>query len=106
MRGCSPGTYGERVRASGLQNGFGIDAAYAIAAPSAPMLDETLTPEELAVVAKAKAFAAEHVAPNAARWEWERRYPLETIKLGCAAGLNAIELAKQHGGQGLRFACK
>ena len=31
------------------------------------MLDETLTPEERAVVAKAKAFAAEHVAPNAAR---------------------------------------
>src|SRR5438477_11924714 len=70
------------------------------------MLDEILTPEERAVVAKAKAFAAEHVAPNAARWEWERRYPLETIKLGCAAGLNTIELAKQQGGQGLSFSCK
>lgn len=70
------------------------------------MLDETLTPEELAVVAKAKAFAAEHVAPNAARWELERHYPYETIKLACAAGLNTIELAKQHGGQGLRFSCK
>ena len=70
------------------------------------MLDETLTPEERAVVAKAKAFAAEHVAPNAARWEWERHYPLETIKRACAAGLNTIELAKQHGGQGLRFSCK
>ena len=32
-----------------------------------------LTPEERAVVARAKAFAEEHVAPNAARWEWERR---------------------------------
>ena len=31
------------------------------------MLDETLTPEERAVVAKAKAFAADHVVPNAAR---------------------------------------
>jgi alkylation response protein AidB-like acyl-CoA dehydrogenase len=64
------------------------------------MLDETLTPEERAVVAKAKAFAADHVVPNAARWEWERRYPLETIKAACAVGLNTIELAKKHGGQG------
>src|ERR1700742_3144957 len=50
------------------------------------MLDEILTPEELAVVAKAKAFAAEHVAPHAARWEWERHYPYETIRLACSAG--------------------
>src|SRR3954471_20203569 len=70
------------------------------------MLDETLTQEELAAVAKAKTFAEEHVAPNAARWEWERHYPLETIKLACAASLNTIELAKQQGGQGLRFSCK
>ena len=70
------------------------------------MLDEVLTAEERAVVARAKAFAEEHVAPNAARWEWERRYPLETIKAACAAGLNTIELAKQHGGQGLSFSCK
>src|SRR3982751_4780949 len=58
------------------------------------MLDEVLTSEERAVVAMAKAFAEEHVAPNAARWEWERHYPLETIRLACAAGLNTIELAK------------
>jgi len=70
------------------------------------MLDETLTPEELAVVAKAKAFAADHVAPNASRWEWERRYPLETIRAACAVGLNTIELARKHGGQGLSFSCK
>src|SRR3979490_3184545 len=70
------------------------------------MLDEFLTPEETAVVARAKAFAEEHVAPHAARWEWERHYPLETIKAACAGGLNTIELARQHGGQGLSFSCK
>lgn len=70
------------------------------------MLDEILTSEERAVVARARAFAEEHVAPHAARWEWERHYPLETIRLGCAAGLNTIELAKKHGGQGLSFSCK
>jgi alkylation response protein AidB-like acyl-CoA dehydrogenase len=69
-------------------------------------LDEFLTAEERAVVARARAFAEEHVAPNAARWEWDRRYPLETIRLACAAGLHTIELAKAHGGQGLSFSCK
>ncbi|MBI3196117.1 MAG: acyl-CoA dehydrogenase family protein, partial [Rhodospirillales bacterium] len=58
-----------------------------------PMLDEVLTTEERAAVARAKAFAEAHVGPNAARWEWERRYPLETIKAACAQGLNTIELA-------------
>src|SRR5438045_8196685 len=70
------------------------------------MLDEILTAEERAVVARARDFAEDHVAPNAARWEWERRYPLEAIKAACAAGLNTIELAKHHGGQGLSFSCK
>ena len=70
------------------------------------MLDEVLTAEERAVVARARAFAEEQVAPNAARWEWDRRYPLETIRAACAAGLNTIELAKKHGGQGLSFSCK
>ena len=70
------------------------------------MLDDILTPEERAVVARARAFAEQHVAPHAARWEWERRYPLETIKAACAARLHTIELAREHGGQGLSFSCK
>ena len=70
------------------------------------MLDEILTPEERSVVAQARDFAEEHVAPHAAQWEWDRHYPLETIKAACAIGLNTIELAKKHGGQGLSFSCK
>ncbi len=70
------------------------------------MLDEILTAEERAVISRAKAFAEQHVAPNAARWEWERRYPLETIKAACAAGLNTIELPRAKGGLGLSFSCK
>jgi alkylation response protein AidB-like acyl-CoA dehydrogenase len=70
------------------------------------MLDEILTPDERAVVARAKAFAEEQVAPNAARWEWERHYPVETIRAACRASLHTIELAKEHGGQGLSFSCK
>src|SRR5262245_51252026 len=70
------------------------------------MLDEVLSAPERAVIERAREFAAKHVAPNAARWEWERHYPLETIRLACDWGLNTIELAKQHGGQGLSFSCK
>jgi len=70
------------------------------------MLDEILTPDERAVVARAKTFAEEHVGPNAARWEWERQYPLETIRAACRADLHTIELAKKHGGQGQSFSCK
>src|SRR4026208_628023 len=70
------------------------------------MLDEVLTPEERAVVARARDFAEQHVATNAARWEWERRDPLEAIKAACAEGLHTIELARKHGGQGLSFSCK
>ena len=57
-------------------------------------------------MARARDFAERHVASNAARWEWERRYPLETIKAACAEGLHTIELAKKHGGQGFSFSCK
>ena len=70
------------------------------------MLDEVLTLEERAVVARAAEFAENEVAPNAARWEWHRHYPLETIKAACRANLHTIELAKEHGGQGLSFSCK
>jgi len=70
------------------------------------MLDEILTPEERTVVAQARDFAETHVAPHAAQWEWDRHYPLETIKAACAIRLNTIELAKKHGGQGLSFSCK
>jgi alkylation response protein AidB-like acyl-CoA dehydrogenase len=70
------------------------------------MLDEILTSEERAVVARAHDFAEQHVAPDAAQWEWDRHYPLETIKAACAVGLNTIELDKAHGGQGLSFSCK
>ncbi|MFO1081653.1 MAG: acyl-CoA dehydrogenase family protein [Reyranellaceae bacterium] len=71
-----------------------------------PMLDEILTPEERSLVARAREFAEAEVAPNAARWEWERHYPLETLRAACRAGLHTIELAREHGGQGLSFSCK
>jgi len=70
------------------------------------MIDAVLTAAEREIIATARAFAERVVAPNAARWEWGRRYPLEAIREACAAGLNKIELAREYGGLGLSFTCK
>ena len=51
-------------------------------------------------MARAREFAERHVAPMPRAGEWERRYPLETIKASFAEGLQTIELARKHGGQG------
>jgi alkylation response protein AidB-like acyl-CoA dehydrogenase len=61
---------------------------------------------ELAMIEQARRFATSEVAPNAAAWEHERRYPIETLRAACAAGLAAIELPAAWGGAGHRFSCK
>jgi len=68
--------------------------------------DARLTSDERAVVERAKEFGRLVVAPSAAEWEFERRYPKDTIVAACAAGLGSIELAKDFGGLGLRFSAK
>ena len=49
----------------------------------------------------ARAFAAEVVAPNAAAWERERRYPREAFQAAAKAGLCGLLIAPEHGGAGL-----
>lgn len=68
------------------------------------MLELNAAEEEL--VARARAFAARHVAPQAAGWERERRMPLETLAAAAAEGLTGIEVPKSLGGQGARFGAK
>jgi alkylation response protein AidB-like acyl-CoA dehydrogenase len=68
--------------------------------------DARLTPDERALVERAHEFGRQVVAPSAARWEFERRYPKDAIAAACAAGLGSIELAKDFGGSGLRFSAK
>ena len=62
------------------------------------MLDEVLSPQERDVVARARAFAEQHVAPHAAHWEWERRYPLEAIQAGVNWTWETYRLRGQHRG--------
>jgi len=63
-----------------------------------------LTAHETALIETARRFAAEVVAPNAAAWEAERRYPREAIAEACAAGLGGLLVPKALGGQGASFA--
>jgi alkylation response protein AidB-like acyl-CoA dehydrogenase len=54
----------------------------------------------------ASAFAAEHVAPRAARWAAERRMGLESLAAAAEAGLLALEVPAAFGGQGAGFKAK
>jgi alkylation response protein AidB-like acyl-CoA dehydrogenase len=68
--------------------------------------DAALRQAERDLIDRGRAFGAAHVAPNAARWEWERRHPTETVRAACAEGLHLTELPAQHGGLGLSFSAK
>lgn len=67
---------------------------------------ELLTPPERALLDSARRFRLEHVAPNAAAWERARQVPAETIRAAARLGLTAIEVPREHGGQGAGFIAK
>ena len=52
----------------------------------------------------AQAFAREHIDPNAAAWERDRRLPRETISAAAAAGLCDLLVPESLGGKGLGVA--
>ncbi len=62
---------------------------------------QQLRPEEVAAVDCAREFAAEVMAPNAAAWERERRYPREAFAAAGKAGLCALLVDPSKGGVGL-----
>jgi alkylation response protein AidB-like acyl-CoA dehydrogenase len=53
------------------------------------------------MIEAARTFAAEVVAPNAAAWEQQRRYPREAFAAAAKAGLCGLLVAPEHGGAGL-----
>jgi alkylation response protein AidB-like acyl-CoA dehydrogenase len=58
------------------------------------------------LLAQASAFARDVVAPNAARWERERRIGCEAIVAAAAVGLTSLEVPPAWGGRGASFSCK
>jgi alkylation response protein AidB-like acyl-CoA dehydrogenase len=63
-----------------------------------------LTGEETRLLETARQFAADVVAPSAAAWEAERRYPREALTAACEAGLGGLLVPTELGGQGAGFA--
>ena len=66
----------------------------------------TLTADELALIDRTAALAREVVAPQAARWERERRIGHEGLAAAAALGLTRLQVPRDQGGLDLSFSCK
>lgn len=65
---------------------------------------DALSPRELALVERARAFAREHVAPHADTWERERRPAEQALRLALREGFGGLFLAEGRGGLGVSIA--
>jgi alkylation response protein AidB-like acyl-CoA dehydrogenase len=66
------------------------------------LLDERIVPEHArAVKQEARAFASEHITPNAADQFAAGEYPWEVLEAGMDAGLVAADIPEEYGGRGL-----
>ncbi len=68
--------------------------------------DASLPPAAQALLARAAAFSAEHVAPFARDWEYQRQLPLDALVRACRAGLAGVEVPAAQGGLGLGFGAR
>ena len=69
-------------------------------------MDLPLTDAETKMLNRAVEFAETHVAPNAQKWEDDRRMPIETLRAASNAGFASLEVSESHGGIGGRFRLK
>ncbi len=60
-----------------------------------------LTEDQIAFQDTARAFAEERFAPNAARWDAERIFPVEELRAAAALGFGGIYVAEDVGGSAL-----
>jgi alkylation response protein AidB-like acyl-CoA dehydrogenase len=64
-------------------------------------MDFDLTEDQRAFQATARAFAAERLAPGAARWDAERHFPAAELREAAALGFAGLYVEEAHGGTGL-----
>jgi alkylation response protein AidB-like acyl-CoA dehydrogenase len=64
-------------------------------------MDFDLTDDQRAFQDTARAFAAERLAPNAARWDAERHFPAAELREAAALGFAGLYVPEAHGGTGL-----
>lgn len=64
-------------------------------------MDFALTEEQEAIQEMARRFAADELAPNAAKWDDEKHFPVDVIKKSAELGLAGIYTREDVGGSGL-----
>ncbi|MGO4175123.1 isobutyryl-CoA dehydrogenase [Bosea sp. TAF32] len=60
-----------------------------------------LTEDQVAIRDMAQEFAAETLAPHAARWDEEKHFPVEEMRAAAALGMGGIYIQEDVGGSGL-----
>ena len=64
-------------------------------------MDFSLSEEQRAIQEAARAFSDAELAPNAARWDEEKHFPVDVLRQAAALGLAAIYVREDVGGSGL-----
>ena len=64
-------------------------------------MDFELSDEQVAFQDVARVFASERVAPNAAEWDEDGKFPVDTLREAAALGFAGIYCREAHGGSGL-----
>ncbi len=64
-------------------------------------MDFALTEDQRAFFETAQGFAANELAPHAARWDAEAIFPVETMRRAAALGFAGIYVGEEYGGSGL-----
>ena len=64
-------------------------------------MDPSLSEEQRAIRDMAQNFAARALLPNAARWDDEAIFPVETLRDAAALGFAGLYVGEEHGGSGL-----
>ena len=60
-----------------------------------------LTEDQRAIVATARGFADDHLAPHALQWDQDKHFPIDVIRLAAGLGLAGIYEREEFGGSGL-----
>lgn len=60
-----------------------------------------LSEEQRAIQDTARGFAADRLAPNAARWDEEKHFPVEELRAAAALGFGGLYIGEDVGGSGL-----
>ena len=64
-------------------------------------MDFALTPDQQAIVAMTRGFAADRIAPFAVQWDADRHFPVDVLAEAGALGLGGIYTREDVGGTGL-----